>query len=363
MSPDPRTFRVSPNFVLSDFLGNHSVYTKGYPNPFDHGADKLENLKALCYEGLEPLLEAFGPISIAYSYISPEVSAKVVKYQDPAKPSHHRFDLGAAADLCFHKWVEGSSNHFEDLYIPDSAAGSPIAAAHGIDYLDIPYSRLITYSESPYICLAVSAREIVADQPRKAFYENRYQGIPKAKPEYLQYCTESARTRAFRMLQEQGLERDWRGAGYPTYHGGGFKQLQHTRVSKYTMLSDWLFDLKSISNGAKNVPAMNLDSVQDSFAAAGIVYDWLLDTLKLDRLPIVKGYVSHMNRYFDKNNDWRLPLISFQVSTPDSEDARHIVNAFRPPNGAYLQVDGDFLGVNIDVNMVLEEPKESWNVQ
>lgn len=361
MDVDPRRYRISKHFVLSDFLGNNSVYTRGHANPFvfdkESGA-KLENLHALCHEALEPLLTHFGPLSISYGYICPDLSRRIVKYQDPDKPSHHRFDLGAACDFISHNWVEGDFKTIVDLYAPKSAMASPIALAHAIDYLEIPYSRLITYSESPYICLAVSAREVVADQPRKAFYENRYQGKAKEKPEYLQYSTLAAKTKALRMLQEQGLERDWRGAGYPTYHGGGTRQLHHTRVSKHSMLSDFLFDLQSISNGAKNVPAMNLDAVQDAFAAAGIVYDFMLDTMENPRLSIVAGYVSHLNPYFDAGNDWRGNEIAFSIAANDGtytgfEWGQQVEKLNEFGAGTNFKLDDGVITVTIDVDEVL----------
>lgn len=366
MEADPRKHRVSEHFVLSDFLGNNSVYSRGYANPLvldSTTAGKVENLSALCHEALEPLLAQFGPMSISYGYLSPELSRRIVKYQDPDKPSHHRFDLGAACDFVAHNWVSGDFSSIIDLYAPTSALASPIALAHAIDYLDIPYSRLITYSESPYLCVAVSAKEVVADQPRKAFYENRYQGRPKEKPEYLQYATLAAKTKALRMLQEQGLERDWRGAGYPTYHGGGTKQLHHVRVSKHTMVSDFLFDLQSISNGAKNIPAMNLDAVQDAFAAAGTVYDWMLKRLDTPRLSIVSGYVSHTNPYFKSEFDWRMETIPFSVSMPECghttldyavEELNDLTNA-----GVQFTHDGSFITAVVNVNAVLSS--EYWN--
>ena len=79
---DPRTHRLSPHFVLSDFLGCHSVYSKGYPNPFVLGGSsdlKLVNASVLCVAALEPLIAQFGGLSVAYGYISPELSEKIVK--------------------------------------------------------------------------------------------------------------------------------------------------------------------------------------------------------------------------------------------------------------------------------------------
>lgn len=116
--PDPRYFRVSDHFVLSDFLGNHSVYSRGYANDFDFDAPdvgkKLTNLSALC-EQLEVVVDRWGPLSVSYGYISPELSRRIVKYQDPDMPSHHRFDLGAAADVCVHDFVAGKYKTIGDL--------------------------------------------------------------------------------------------------------------------------------------------------------------------------------------------------------------------------------------------------------
>lgn len=361
MIEDPRRLRLSKHFVLSDFLGNHSVYSRGYANPFinDESAEqKLGNASTLCLYGLEPLLAQFGPMSVSYGYISPELSRKIITYQDPNKPSHHRWDLGAAADVCLHNWIQGNFDSAGDLYLPKTARSSPIALAHCIDYLDIPYSRMITYSESPYICLALSEREFLANAPRKAFYENRYMGVAKDKPEYRQYSSPQAKARALDQLQTQGLEHPWQGpVGYPTYHGGGFQQYQHMRVSAYTMVSDWLFDLKSISEGHKNVPALNLDTVQDSFAAAGVVYDSILDTLDIPRASIIAGYVSHTNPGFTAVNDWRRKFIQFKLMLPEycdvGESMKKLYAELPLIDASEFGTDNGALVVSLEVDAVL----------
>lgn len=335
------------------------MYSRGLANVVEFDEfyyKKLDNVKALCEHGLEPILAEFGPLSIGYGYISPQVSKALVKYQDPDKPSHHRFDLGAAADICVHRWVSGGFPAIMDLYAPESAVGSPIGLAHALDYLNIPYSRMITYSESPYLCLAISADEVERGRPREAFYENRYTGRRKVKPDYRQYATQLAKTRAFADLQNNGLAHDWRGAGYPTYHGGGFQQYQHMRVSKYTMVSDWLFDLKSISEGVKNIPSLNLDSVQDAFAAAGTVYDWMIDNLLINRMPITAGYVSHVNRLRADYNDWRKDKITFVVGLPTERELSSTLEllTLRGQPGVEFSAAGDqSIVACIDVDQVL----------
>lgn len=357
---DPRLYRVSEHFVLSDFLGNYSTYTKGFSNPFifDGSAEhKLANLDALCRHGLEPLLTEYGPMTVSYGYISPELSRQIITYQDPDKPSHHRFDLGAAADICMHRWVAGEFETGQDLYFPNSVVGSPISLAHTIDYLDIPYSRLITYSESPYLCLAVSAEEVNNRRPRRAFYENRFTGVPKAKPRYTQMPTSQARDRALQELQEKGLEHGWIGSGYPTYHGGGICQYQHRRVSRFTMVSDWLFSLKSISEGYKNVPSLNNGAVQDAFAAAGIAYDWTISMMGIPRMSIVSAYVSHTSPAFNPANDWREDNIQFTVVPPASRTPQEVVAFINHQKKEWIRATNfnDYLVITLSVDGVLTD--------
>lgn len=324
---DPRDVWLSSNFRLSDFLGNHSVYAKGFSNPFcaSEGSLQLANAQALCEQGLEPLLARYGPMSVAYGYISPEFSRRTVKYQDPDKPSHHRWDLGAAADICVHNWVEGGPLAEPDLgqlFMDSNARTSPIALAFAIHASGAMYSRLISYSESPYLCLAVSAVEVARDQPRKALYENRWQGRRGHKPEYIQMPSEAAKSRASSQLQEQGLEHDWRGGGFPSYHGGGIQQYQHIRVSRYTMLIDWLFSLTSISTGAKNVPPMVNEPFLDAVAACGLTFDLLVDALSVRRLSILSGFLCRSHPDFDPDNDWRdhQGFVSFEVGATQGAD-------------------------------------------
>lgn len=268
---DPTKIRLSDHFLLSDFMGCNSVYTKGLKNIWnDPTGSKLAEGKYLCENLLEPILNTYGPASVSYGYISPELSRQIVSYQDPDMPSYHRWDKGAAADLCVHAWVRGNA---------------PIFLAHEIDE-QFPYSRMITYSESPYICLATQINE--GDSPRQAFYENRYVGRKGAKPQYIKKSSNAAaRAREAKTLE---LEHDWRGAGYPTYHGGGIRQLQHMRVSKYSMASDYLYSTHAIKEGLPNVP--DLKKYREAFRLAGATYDELIERLDVPRLSIVRGFES-----------------------------------------------------------------------
>lgn len=349
---DPRHHWLSENFCLADFLGNHSVYSKGLANPAPTDDLRLANATALCNEMLEPIFGILGPMSISYGYISPEVSRRIVTYQDPDKPSHHRFDLGAAADVCVHDWVLGKC---ADDLAGMPWASAPITLAHEIDSgMGLPYSRMITYSESPYICVAASHKEILEGNPRRALYENRYEGQTKAKPKYLTYSSDSAKRNAYNRLIAEGLKHPWQGAGHPTYHGGGFEQYHHMRVSKYTMVSDWLFHLKSISEGQKNIPSLNLEEVQDSLAAAGIIFDWVVATVQSGRVRVAEGYLSHHNTHFSKANDWRSGTIRLLLSHPDLDVLLGTCLEYTDPAGSveFREHEG-FMEVLIDVEQVL----------
>jgi hypothetical protein len=124
------------------------------------------------------------------------------------------------------------------------------------------------------------------------------------------------------------------------------------------MVSDWLFDLQTISNGAKNIPALNDQSVLDAFAAAGTVYDHVLKCGP-KRLSIVSGYVSPSNPYFNKDNDWRESDITFDVIPPASISAEVLAQlCVQLPEGADCEPLGKtgMVRYYVDVDKVLSSP-------
>ncbi len=355
MDFDPTKVRLSEHFLLSDFLGNHTTYTKGRANlllPDDPQLPlKMANGKALCRHFLEPFLEQAGPLSISYGYITPELSDEIVHYQDSRKPSHHMWNLGSACDIISHEWVNYDP---ED----DTAESSPIRLAHEIVEAGYPLSRLITYSESPYLCVAVSASEISANSPRGAFYENRYVG--QKKPEYQQYASSSSKSVALARLNKEGLPHGWRGRGYPSYHGGGRRQYHHIRTSKYTMLSDWLFDLQSIANGAKNIPNVQDQGLMDSFYKAGDLYDDIITGTDCNRFSIIGGFVHGSNPFFRSDNDWRNGQGYFTIVPPSSRTSKEVVDMMKERCRDGAVWEGSFMAVdpmtdNIKVYFQLQE--------
>lgn len=315
---DPTTTRLSPHFLLSDVMGCSSIYTQGLSNVFDkaRGEDiRLANLQALAESALEPILATVGSFSITYGFISPEVSRELVTYQDWRKPSHHRADLGAAVDIIPHHYVlQSTSNE------ATNTTGAPIRFA--LEHMvDLPLSRLITYSESPCICVAVSAEELRRGEPRGAWYENRYNGVKGGKPRYLKYPSPAARARAYTELCECGHPHNWQGGGYPSYHGGGRRQLHHRRVSRNTMVTDFLFDQQFMQLGVKNIPSMEKAAVAEAFELAGAAYDHILRMTGVPRVSIVSGYTSHLAPGYIVGRDWREGDVVFEIVPPSYMDA------------------------------------------
>lgn len=255
--------------MLSDLLGCDSVYRRGYANPFPHRTSsshfrEAEKLGAL----IDELHDHYGPFSISYGFICPELSSRIVKYQNPDLPSYHRYDRGAAADLCFHDWKK-----------------APIKLAHDANSMVEPYqwSRWITYSESPFMCIGTQLEQ---DQDR-VLYENRYVG--ERKPQFVRYPAPGEKR--LQMIAKHSLDYDWRGQGYPSYHGGGRKQFHHRRTSEYTVMSDWLYNRYAVENGVTNIPPLSGNAAYSDFCITlerhGKIIDLLTQTL--GRLSITEA--------------------------------------------------------------------------
>jgi hypothetical protein len=238
---DPTTVRLSNNFLLSDFMGCDSVYRHGYSNAIsDNRADQAKLLQGRnLAKALDTVVDMYGPISVTYGYISPSLSRKIVRYQDPDKPSYHRWDLGAAADICVHDWVQGELWEY----------ASPISLVYDICSISLPFDRIITYSESDILCLALSTLH----EPMNKVYENRYTG--EARPKFIKYPTTNDGIRGSMLMEAQeAVEATWKGRGYPSYHGGGRKQYEHHRLNQYTLLSDFLYSPLKVHKGIPNPP-------------------------------------------------------------------------------------------------------------
>ena len=252
---------------------------------------KLAEIKHLAETALEPIIEQVGSISISYGFISDELSHKIVKYQDPAKPSYHRADLGAAADFIPHEWVEDKA--------------PVLFAAHIQQHLP-EYARMITYSESSGICVATSLLE----KNRRALYENRYEGVQGDKPKFISY----SKNVISREKQLDALDAidytGWKGQGFPSYHGGRKQQMHHIRTGKYSVLSDFLYSRDAVHKGIPNIPDINDKHIIAAFMKAGEAYDHIVEGF--GRCAIVRAYEHYnVNMSYDRDYSriWVLELV------------------------------------------------------
>lgn len=319
----------------------------------DNDDIRIRNGRALCNEILEPILARFGPISISYGLISPQHSRDTVTYMDPNEPSHHRWDKGAAADIIVHKWVQGLPNipSMAQLFANENTRTSPALLAHELHDMNLPFSRLISYSESPYLCIAASAEEIANGKPRKAFYENMYEGVPKRKPRYTQMASDAAKAKRFEELQVDGLEHPWQGEGYPTHHGGGRRKLQHIRVSKYTMALDWMREYENL-NSIPTIPKLSQDCVADRFAVAGMLYDLIVDRLGVKRLSVITGYTEAWEKAND-SNALGIRLVGTGLPSTSSEDIMGWEDGDSGGLGAtYIPISNDQALLSISVSSI-----------
>lgn len=298
---DPTTVRLSKHFLLSDFLGCDYVYRHGHPNGFPR-PESLREGKVLCEHLLEPLL-ARSRLSVSYGYISPGLSRAVVKYQDPNKPSYHRWDAGAACDVVLH----------------DSKL-APIEDAIWVDE-NLPASRVITYSESSFICVATRHSEVDKGDPRRALYENRY--VPgQRKPMHINYSQSASRRSAMKAeAKKLSKESGWMGQGWPSYHGGGRRQMHHYRTSRYTMLSDFLYSREATTFGYRNLPCL---ADLGKFELAGAAYDSILKSISARRLSIVRGFESPS--WSSTRHVWE-DGVYFVVVPPEGVDPSEVADA------------------------------------
>jgi hypothetical protein len=270
MYVDPTTVRLSDYFLLSDFMGCTSVYQYGMHNRFDDtDTEKLAEGRNLA-EKLDEIVYDLNPISVVYGYISPSLSRKIVTYQDPNKSSYHRWDKGAAADICIHDEV---------------SIFPPITVAQRIEIYTYEFSRMITYAESEIICYASSIKE----PNRCALYENRYLGKGK-KPKFISYPKNHDRRQS--LLDQIRLPCDWRGQGWPSYHGGGKRQYEHYRLSRYFLLSDILYIPEYVHKGKRNQPLQTEEFWFNAKLAAKLL-DAIVEAV--GRVSIVRGYDRYGN--------------------------------------------------------------------
>jgi hypothetical protein len=204
------------------------MFVHGYRNIFADVSRIQFNGFALA-QLVDAIVDVFGVASMTYGFISDEVSRRIVRWKPGHLPSYHRWDDGAAVDLVLHEQL-GCRQDQGVWSTGDDWRSSP--ARQSLDLQERFWDRLdriITYSESSAICVAIPDEGSVARQ--KAYY-NLYKGV--TRPLFVKGVGPKVASTAMSAVQQYG----WRGAGYPTYHNNGSRGSHHYRLGKYLLLSD-----------------------------------------------------------------------------------------------------------------------------
>jgi SWIM zinc finger len=160
----PQDVRVGKYFVLSDFLYSHDAVAKGIANlPPSLDCPEIDGMRGLCANILDPVVEKFGPVSIAYGYCSTELWRR--QYGQNAN----------LLDLHTFKPKQGGIGGAVDIVIHGQEDVRPV-----INWIkrNCVYDRLIIYPGSRIICVAWCGTK-----PRYQAMEWIF--VPGGKPQYL----------------------------------------------------------------------------------------------------------------------------------------------------------------------------------
>lgn len=310
--------------LLSEFVGNQSVYYNGMPNPVQSDVWTRGSPVILHWESLAQMLTEIRAMinaeteekafSISYGWIHPRLSERIVSWKPGHEPSYHRWDMGAACDINFHAITYVPYHYGVAELESHGARCSPLAIARTVNTTTATslrpraLDRTLTYSESPYLCFGTA----VAGSPGLGkWYENRFEGTRNVKPRFITYRggrggpgTASVRS----------LEVDWRGGGWPSHHGGGKRQYHHIRTSLYTVMSDWLYDRDRVHFGQANRMPMSTrryDRLKHAMHRAGAVFD-VIQSVCTRHVAIVQGVkIDKRTSNWEENDNW-----SFTVAAP-----------------------------------------------
>lgn len=95
------TYRVSPNFILRDFMFVAESWLNGCHNVPDRPEQVFRSSKALAHKVLDPLISKFGPLSITYGYqnrLGMEYLYSETQKKKPTSSTPHHWDRGTFGD-------------------------------------------------------------------------------------------------------------------------------------------------------------------------------------------------------------------------------------------------------------------------
>lgn len=146
------TTRLSKHFILLDFLADHAVYRRSVPLPFDEvwNDGHCALAKGLCNELLEPLIAAYGPISVADAFWPRKVADRWPNDHRGSRHGKHRWEDGeATADIALYSQVDRGK------------AGSALKeAVDSLSAIDGCRDRVLCYPNTEFLCVTFKSEGV-----------------------------------------------------------------------------------------------------------------------------------------------------------------------------------------------------------
>ena len=289
------TTRLSVHFILLDFLAGRAIYRSCKPLVFDEVWKDDEDgplARGLCNELLEPLIAAFGPISVADAFWPRAVAdafwprALSLGHTGSRQGKHRWEDGEATVDIALYAQVDKEKIEKTDKRKIGKALNE---AVDGLSEIDGCRGRVLCYPNTEFLCVTYRS-----DGPSKT------------------------------------------GSGWKSEKMQSLRA-HHVRVGKYFNLLDFCRNGRAVEEGCDLVPK-DLDGrtpdyqpiaeemAARSFAAA---LDPLVD--RLGRVSVVRGMETadfscdehaELHRW-DQAGPWRLVFVLPQKADPD--EARDIL--------------------------------------
>ena len=305
------TTRLSKHFILLDFMAGRAVYRSCLPLAFNETwkSDHHALAKGLCKKLLEPLMEAYGPVSVADAFW-PESIAKA-SWPRELQLGHHQADASRPDK---HRWAGGEATVDIALYrlVDEGKTGAVLKkAVEDVKTIDDCRDRVISYRKTEFLCVT---------------------------------------------FKEKGAKL----CGKPNTNLNKSQKLRahHVRVGRYFNLLDFCRSGRAVEEGIDLVPkgideisARDYSPVPEEAAARSFAA--ALDPLveRIGRISVVRGMETarfaasdeHAHRHrWDRYGPWRLVFVLPQETDP--EEARKLllrhphvrdVQTFRHPSDSY----------------------------
>lgn len=340
---DYQSMRFSKHFILLDFLYDRDFYTFCQPLTLDDiwAREHEEAAMNLCNKLLEPLIELYGPCSVAGGFWPHIVQTPGGHYHT----TPHFWDRrhGAGADVVWHNWV---NNEF-----------APVDMAFDIDKnRHVSFDRIISYAGSEFLCMATKG----TDRQRAALHENRRLGNGERR-----YISHSPRERQRMYAAEMQPTINWRRAPREPVHSTGRSvRAHHVRTGEYFVMLDFARNAQAIVDGVNTVPSVtNVNAI-----AACRMFSEVLDPVvrEFGRVSVIRG-IEPMNYGDDREHHWAAAVadlqpmrINFVLPTDtDPDDAMDVIEQHH----SVLELEAfDHSSQSIEIELVIDpfDIQKTW---